>query len=71
MEQMATETMDAWKDAATEHVRLRSMFKTGFPYMTVYIDGPMECSDHRILHGLYDAGGEPRTAQTFVCSLGA
>ena len=70
METIATELMKAWKDAATEHVRLRSMFETGYPYMTVYIDSPIQCSDHRILKDLYDGHGEPRTAQVFVCSLG-
>ena len=44
MEQIATESMQAWKDVATEHVRLRRMFTTGYPYMTVYIDGPIKCS---------------------------
>ena len=36
--------------------------------MTIYIDAPIRCSDHRILRNLYNAQGEPRTAQTFVCS---
>ena len=69
MQQVATRSMSAWQDAATEHIQLRSMFTTGSPYMTVYIDGPIQCSDHRILHNLYYAAGEPRDAQTFVCTL--
>ena len=59
----------AWTDAATEHIEVRSMFTAGAPYVTIYIDGPIQCSDHRILHNLYYAGGERRTAQTFVCSF--
>ena len=35
--------------------------------MTTYIDGPIRCSDDQILCNLYYAGGERRTAQTFVC----
>ena len=59
----------AWTGAATEDIQLRSMFTAGAPYVTIYIDGPIRCSDHRILHNLYYAGGEPRTAQTFGCSF--
>ena len=69
MEQVAAQAVSAWTDAATEDIQLRSMFTTGAPYVTIYIDGPIRCSDHRILHGLYYAGGEARTAQTFVCSF--
>ena len=71
MERVATGIMDPWMYAATEHVDLRCMYETGYPYITVYIDGLVECSDHRILHSLYYAGGELRTSQAFVCSLGA
>ena len=35
--------------------------------MTIYIHGPIQCSCHRILTRLYEAGGQPRTAQTFLC----
>ena len=42
MEYMATGIMNAWTYAATEHVDLRCMYETGFPYMTVYIDGARE-----------------------------
>ena len=63
MNHVAAETMVAGKDAATEHIRLRSMFETGYPYMTVYIDGPIECSDHRILLHLYDVGKMRREAE--------
>ncbi len=56
-------------DAATEHIHLCCMFTTGEPYMTIYIDGPIRCTDHRILHNLYYAGEQTRTAQAFVCSF--
>ena len=69
MLQVATRSVSAWQDAATEHIQLRYMFTTGAPYMTIYIDGPIQCSDHRILHNLYYAAGKPRDAQTFVCTL--
>ena len=69
MLQLATRSVSAWQDAATEHIQLRCMFTTGSPYMTIYIDGPIQCSDHRILHNLYYAAGLPRDAQTFVCTL--
>ena len=42
-------------------------FEVGAPYMTIYIDGSVQCSCHRILEGLYKAPGLPRTAQTFLC----
>ena len=64
MQQLATRSMSAWRDAATEHIQLRSMFTTGSPYMTVYIDGPIRCSNHLILHNLYDADGEIRDLET-------
>jgi len=67
MQQVADQTMQAWRDAATEHVQLHCMFEVGAPYMTIYIDGPVQCSCHRILKGLYNAQGLPRTAQTFLC----
>ena len=67
--------MHAWKEAATEHFKgaatehfeLRSMFQVGAPYMTIYKDGAIQCSCHRILKDLYNAGDLPRTAQTFLC----
>ena len=69
MQQVATESTRAWKDAATERIQLRSMFTTGEPYMTIYIDGHIRCTEHRILRNLYYTGGRPRTAQAFACSL--
>ena len=60
--------MQAWRDAVTEHVQLHCMFEVGAPYMTIYIDGPIQCSCHRILKDLYYAQGDPRTAQTFMCT---
>ena len=69
MRQVVTQVISAWTAAATEDIQLRSMFTTGAPYVTIYIHGPIRCSDHRILENLYSAGGEARTAQTFGCSL--
>ena len=70
MQKVADAAILAWKVAATEHIQLCSMFAKGAPYLTVYIDGPIQCSKHRILRDLYTtAHGEPRTAQTFVCTL--
>ena len=37
MQQVADQTMQAWRDAATEHVQLHCMFEVGAPYMTIYI----------------------------------
>ena len=36
--------------------------------MTIYQEGPIHCSDHRILRNLYSAQGDPRTAQAFLCT---
>ena len=63
MRQVVDQVECAWKGAATEDIELQSMFSKGAPYVTTYIDGPIQCSDHRILHNLYYAGGELRTAQ--------
>ena len=65
MQQVENRTMQAWCDAATEHVHLRSMYTVGAPYMTVYDEGQVLCSCHRILTDLYSAQGQPRTAQAF------
>ena len=65
--QVEAQCMHAWQGAATEHLELRSMFQVGAPYMTIYKDGPIQCSDHRILEALYYSKGQPRTAQTFLC----
>ena len=67
MQQVADQTMQAWRAAATEHVELHSMFEVGAPYMTVYDVGQVQCSCHRILTDLYYAQGQPRTAQAFLC----
>ena len=66
MQQVADRSMQAWRDAATD-VQLHCMFEVGAPYMTIYIDGSVQCSCHRILKGLYKAQEQPRTAQTFLC----
>jgi len=66
MQQVADRSMQAWRDAATD-VQLHCMFEVGAPYMTIYIDGSVQCSCHRILEGIYNAQGLPRTAQTFLC----
>ena len=67
MQQVLHQCIQAWKEAATEHFELRSMFQVGAPYMTIYKDGAIHCSCHRILKDLYNARDLPRTAQTFLC----
>jgi hypothetical protein len=75
MQQVSYQSMHAWKEAATEHFKgaatehfeLRSMSQVGAPYMTIYKDGAIQCSCHRILKDLYNAGDLPRMAQTFLC----
>ena len=67
MQQAADESIHAWKEAVTEGLEIRSMFQVGAPYMTVYIEGPIQCSNLRTLNDLYYANGESRTAQTFLC----
>ena len=67
MRQVATECTQAWENAATEHVDLRSLFEVGQPYMTIYNHGPITCSCHRILGNLYHVEGQPRTAQQVLC----
>ncbi len=52
MQQVEEETMQAWRDAATELVELHNMFQVGAPYMTVYDVGQVQCSGHRILKDL-------------------
>ena len=49
MRHVALQSMHAWKEAATEHFELRSMFEVGAPYMMIYQNGPIHCSCHRIL----------------------
>ena len=68
MQQVSYQCMQAWKETATEHFELQSMFEVGAPYMTIYKDGAIQCSHHRILKDVYNAKGLPRTAQTFLCS---
>ena len=67
MNRVADECVKAWKDAAGEDLKLTCMFEPGAPYMTIYKDGPIRCSSHRILKNLYFAQNLPRTAQTFLC----
>ena len=53
MQQVANESMQAWKEAATEHFELKEaatehfelhcMFHVGVPYMTIYIHGKIHC----------------------------
>ena len=69
MHELKNQVTRTWKETATEHIHLCCMFTTGEPYMTIYIDGPIRCTDHRILHNLYYAGGLTRTAQAFLCSF--
>ena len=67
MQQVADECLKAWRHAAGERLALASMFQSGEPYMTVYRDGLIQCTFHRILTRLYSAQELPRTAQTFLC----
>ena len=67
MQQVAEQSMHTWKEAANEDFELSSMFQLGAPYMTIYIDGSIQCSCQRILKDLYYAGGQPRIAQTLMC----
>ena len=69
MQQVDDQSKKGWKDAATEHIQLCSMFTTRAPYLTLYIDGPIPCSDHSILHYLYYANGQACIAQKFVCFI--
>ena len=67
-QQVAEQTKDAWRDAATEHVGLLvHMFEVGAPYITAYDVKRVQCSGHRILTDLYPAEAQPRTAQAFLC----
>ena len=65
---VADQCMNSWQDAATEHVQLHSMYEVGAPYMTIYQQGPIQCSHHRILRELFPAQGDPRTTQAFLCT---
>ena len=66
MEHLAECVISAWNDAVTEHVKLCIMCTTGYPYMTIYNGGVVQCTDHRILDDLYKTGEQARTAQAFV-----
>jgi hypothetical protein len=68
MQQVSDQTMQAWRDVATEHVKLTCMFEVGAPYMTVYDLSKVQCSCHRIFTNLYPTHGQQRTAQAFLCS---
>ena len=41
------------------------LHEPGEPYLTVYRQDLVQCTNHRILRQLYTARGEPRTAQAF------
>ena len=59
---------EAWEQgdaAATEHC-LQGYHVVGEPYMTVFRSDLVACSDFRMLHGLYWAGSQPRSAQHFL-----
>ena len=56
MQQVSGQSMHAWTGAATEHFELRSMFQAGAPYMTIYKDGAIQCTCHRILENIHSAG---------------
>ena len=67
MQQVADKTMQTRRDAATERVKLHSMFKVGAPYMTVFNVSQVRCSGHRILTNIYYTRGKPHSAHTFMC----
>ena len=68
MQQVRDQCTQAWSEGATEPVKLCCMFEAGAPYMTIYIDGKVQCSCHRIIENLYTtAMGQPRVAQAFMC----
>ena len=68
MQKVADWSKLSWREAATEHLELESMYEVGAPYMTIYDQGTMQCSGHRILRDLYFAQEQARTAQTFLCT---
>ena len=45
--------------------QLMFLHEPGEPYLTVYRQDLVQCTNHRILRQLYTARGEPRTAQAF------
>ena len=68
MQQVADKSISAWQKAATEHVKLGSMFTSGEPYMTIYMFCHFRCHDQQILHNLYYAGGKAIMARALVLS---
>ena len=66
MEQVRDQVLETWRSAANGNARLRSMFKVGEPYMTVYDENQVHCSNHQVLKNIYKARGE-RSAQAFSC----
>ena len=70
LDAMAATGIRAWAAAvpgAAKAQSLRSFFEAGAPYVTIYDDRVVQCTGIRTFRELYQAGGEPRTAQAFLC----
>ena len=67
MAEVNQQCMQTWRASSAQAQELCSMFETGAPYISIYDKSKVHCSDHRIIHDLYYAQGQPRTAQTFLC----
>ena len=67
MQQVSNQCIGTWSATAVEAENLGCMFQTGAPYMTIYNESKVQCSCHHIVHDLYYAQGQPRTAQAFLC----
>ena len=59
---------EAWtqKDATATEQCLNCFKVVGEPYLTVFRSDLVACSDFRMLHNLYPAGIQPRSAQHFL-----
>ena len=66
MQQISDKIQKAWQSAATQNVRLEFLFTINAPYMTAYNPLQVKCTGRRIIQNLYDAQGQPRTAQAFL-----
>ena len=67
MVEVSNQCMQSWTASAAQAQDLCCMFETGAPYMSIYNKSKIQCSCHRIIHDLYYAQGQPRTAQAFLC----
>ena len=65
MQAVENQTLQAWRDAATEDVEFHCMFEVGSPYMTIYDANQVQCSDHRILKNCILRAGTPTHSANF------